>query len=95
MPGLEVFAGIDCLLTPTTPLPAVKFGQQTAQLPGGERPLVRAYLDMTLPFNLVGFPAVSVPCGVSPTGLPIGVQLVGRPFTEATILRVARRCEEA
>jgi aspartyl-tRNA(Asn)/glutamyl-tRNA(Gln) amidotransferase subunit A len=91
----QVFAGIDCLLTPTTPLPAVKFGQQTAPLPGGERPLVRAYLDMTLPFNLVGFPAVSVPCGVSPTGLPIGLQVVGRPFAEATILRVARRCEQA
>lgn len=91
----KVFSGIDCLVTPTTPLPAVEFGEQTAQLPGGERPLVRAYLDMTLPFNLVGYPALSVPCGVSPTSLPIGLQLVGRPFAEATILRVARRCEEA
>ncbi len=91
----KVFSGIDCLVTPTAPLPAAKFGQQTADLPGGKLPLVRAYLDMTLPFNLVGYPALSIPCGVSPEGLPIGLQLVGRPFAETTILRVAHQYQKA
>lgn len=87
----KVFNEIDCLLTPTTPVVATKFGQQTATLPGGEKPLVRAYLDLTLPFNFTGHPAVSVPCGFSPNGLPIGMQLVGKPFGESMILRVAHQ----
>ena len=90
----DVFARVDCLLTPTTPVVATRFGQQTADLPGGEKPLVRAYLDLTLPFNLTGHPAVSVPCGFSADGLPVGLQLVGRPFAEATILRAAHHYQQ-
>lgn len=90
-----VFSQVDCLLTPTTPVVATKFGQQTADLPGGEKPLVRAYLDLTLPFNLTGHPAISVPCGQSSDGLPIGMQLVGQPFGEATILRAAHQYQQA
>jgi aspartyl-tRNA(Asn)/glutamyl-tRNA(Gln) amidotransferase subunit A len=91
----KVFESIDCLVTPTTPLVATKFGQQKAALPGGEKSLVRAYLDLTLPFNFTGHPAVSVPCGFSRGGLPIGMQLVGRPFAEATILRLADHYQQA
>ena len=90
----EVFAKVDCLLTPTTPVVATKFGQQTADLPGGVKPLVRAYLDLTLPFNLTGHPAISVPCGSS-KGLPIGMQIVGKPFGEGGILRVAHQYQQA
>jgi aspartyl-tRNA(Asn)/glutamyl-tRNA(Gln) amidotransferase subunit A len=91
----EVFEKVDLLLTPTTPIVATRFGQQTALLPGGERPLVRAYLDSTLPFNFSGHPAMSIPCGFSREGLPIGIQLVGKPFDEATILRVAHHYQQA
>ncbi|MDP6467118.1 MAG: amidase [Pirellulaceae bacterium] len=87
----NVFASIDCLLTPTTPIVATRFGQRTAALPGGERQLVRAYLDFSLPFNLTGHPALSIPCGFSKEGLPIGVHLVGGPFEEGTILRIAHQ----
>jgi aspartyl-tRNA(Asn)/glutamyl-tRNA(Gln) amidotransferase subunit A len=90
----EVFRTVDCLLTPTTPMTATRFGQQTADLPGGAKPLVRAYLDLTLPFNLSGHPALSAPCGFSRENLPIGMQIVGRPFDEALILRLAHHYQQ-
>jgi aspartyl-tRNA(Asn)/glutamyl-tRNA(Gln) amidotransferase subunit A len=55
---------------------------------------VRAYLDLTLPFNFSGHPALSAPCGFSDDGLPIGMQIVGKPFDEATILRVAHQYQQ-
>ncbi|HEV3021603.1 MAG TPA: amidase [Pirellulales bacterium] len=91
----KVFSKVDCLVTPTSPLVATRFGQQTADLPGGAKPLVRAYLDLTLPFNLSGHPAINVPCGLSSDGLPIGMQVVGKPFGEGTILRVAHQFQQA
>jgi aspartyl-tRNA(Asn)/glutamyl-tRNA(Gln) amidotransferase subunit A len=87
----KVFDEIDVLVSPTTPVTATKFGEETADLPGGKKPLVRAYLDLTLPFNLCGYPAVSVPCGFSAAGLPIGMQLVGKPFSEGLLLRMAHQ----
>lgn len=83
------------LLTPTTPVVATRFGQQTAELPGGAKPLVRAYLDLTLPFNLSGHTAISIPCGFSQDELPIGMQLVGRPFDEMTVLAAAHQYQQA
>jgi aspartyl-tRNA(Asn)/glutamyl-tRNA(Gln) amidotransferase subunit A len=56
---------------------------------------VRAFLDVTLPFNLTGQPAISVPCGFTREGLPIGIQFVGRPFDEATLFRVGAAYESA
>jgi aspartyl-tRNA(Asn)/glutamyl-tRNA(Gln) amidotransferase subunit A len=91
----DVFRSIDCLVTPTSPIVAPRFGQQTANLPGGEKPLVRAFLDLTLPFNFTGHPALSIPCGFSRDRLPIGLQLVGHPFAEGTILRIAHQYQRA
>jgi len=90
----KAFENVDVLVTPTTPVTATKFGETTADVPGGPRPLVRAYLDLTLPFNLTGYPAISLPCGFSKTGLPIGMQLVGRPFTENVLFRVAHQYQQ-
>src|SRR5262249_26417631 len=70
---------VDCRITPTPPLAATHFGQQEADRPGGQKALVRAYLDLTLPFNLTGHPAISLPCGFSRERLPIGLQIVGKP----------------
>lgn len=90
----KVFENIDILITPTTPVTATKFGEQTADVPGGPKPLVRAYLDLTLPFNLTGYPAVTIPCGFSKSGMPIGMQLVGHPFTESVLLRAAHQYQQ-
>ena len=51
------------------------------------------FLDLTLPFNLTGQPAISVPCGFTRSGLPIGLQLVGRPYDEATLFRAGAAYE--
>jgi aspartyl-tRNA(Asn)/glutamyl-tRNA(Gln) amidotransferase subunit A len=91
----KVFEPIDFLVSPASPITASRFGEQTAKLPRGERPLVRAYLDVTLPFNLSGQPAMSIPCGFSAAGMPIGLQLVGKPFAESMLLRVAHQYQQA
>jgi aspartyl-tRNA(Asn)/glutamyl-tRNA(Gln) amidotransferase subunit A len=91
----KAFEPIDFLAAPTSPITASRFDQQTAKLPRGERPLVRAYLDVTLPFNLSGHPAMSLPCGFSPEGMPIGLQLVGKPFAETLLLRVGHQYQQA
>ncbi|MBS0261056.1 MAG: amidase [Planctomycetes bacterium] len=90
----KVFETIDVFLTPTTPVTATPFGATMAEVPGGPKPLVRAYLDLTLPFNLTGYPAIALPCGFSRSGLPIGMQLVGQPFTESVLLRTAHQYQQ-
>ena len=86
---------VDVLALPTTAIAAPRLGQQTVAL--GERTVnVVAALDrFCLSFNLAGLPAVSVPCGFTAGGLPIGLQLAGRPWAEATVLRAAAAYEAA
>jgi aspartyl-tRNA(Asn)/glutamyl-tRNA(Gln) amidotransferase subunit A len=84
----ELWRKFDVLVTPTSPIVAPPIGATTAKISGEDRPLVRVFLDATLPFNLTGQPALSVPCGFAKSGLPIGMQLVGRPFEEALLLQV-------
>jgi aspartyl-tRNA(Asn)/glutamyl-tRNA(Gln) amidotransferase subunit A len=79
----------DCLLTPTFPTVAFKIGERI------DDPLSMYLSDIyTVSVNLAGLPGISVPCGFSHEGLPIGLQLIGRSFDEATILRVARAYEK-
>jgi len=80
----QVFAGVDVVATPTTPTPAFKLGEKTSDP-------IQMYLNdiFTVSANLTGLPAISVPCGFSPDRLPIGLQLTGRMFDEATLLRAA------
>ena len=85
----ELFTRIDVLLTPTTPITAPTIEQCRTDPPA------LALIRCTLPFNLAGLPALSVPCGLSTAGLPIGLQIVGRHFEEATVLRVGAAYEEA
>ena len=90
-----LWKSFDVLITPTSPVAAPLIGATTATLGGQEIPLVRAFLDLTLPFNLTGQPAISIPCGLTPAGLPVGLQLVGRPWDEATLFRATAAYESA
>ena len=91
----KVLESVDCLVTPACPIVAPRFGETSAKLPRGEKPLVRVCLDLLLPFNLTGHPALSMPCGFSKERLPIGLQLVGKPFEEGVILRLAHHYQQA
>jgi aspartyl-tRNA(Asn)/glutamyl-tRNA(Gln) amidotransferase subunit A len=90
-----LWRSFDVLVTPTSPIAAPTIGATTATLLGQEIPLVRAFLDLTLPFNLTGQPAISILCGFTPQGLPVGLQLVGRPWDEATLFRAAAAYESS
>ncbi len=85
---------VDALVTPTVPVAAPRIGQTTVEV-GPERvETMWALSRLTRPANLTGFPALSVPCGFTQGGLPIGLQLTGRPFAEATILQIAHAYEQ-
>jgi aspartyl-tRNA(Asn)/glutamyl-tRNA(Gln) amidotransferase subunit A len=84
----EAFARCDVLLSATSPTCAWKLGEKL------DDPLAMYLMDvLTLPCNLAGLPGLSVPVAKSSAGLPIGAQLVGRPFDESTLLRTARALE--
>ena len=90
----DFFQRYDLLLTPTLSVPAFPIGQEPQVIDG--RPVLPfGWSPFTPPFNLCGQPAASVPCGWSADGLPVGLQIVGRPFEEATILRAAAAFEAA
>ncbi len=77
----EVFRACDAVVTPTSPTPAFRMGERLAD------PLTMYLSDIyTISVNLAGIPAVSVPCGFTREGLPVGLQIMGRAFDEATIL---------
>lgn len=84
---------IDALLTPTLPATAVEKDQEEIDYGSLTEPATLSYVRTTAPFNLSGMPAISVPAGHDSEGLPVGLQIAGRPFDEATVVRVARSCE--
>ncbi|NOY64957.1 MAG: Asp-tRNA(Asn)/Glu-tRNA(Gln) amidotransferase subunit GatA [Nitrospirae bacterium] len=86
----NAFEEVDIILTPTTPTTAFKIGEKISD------PL-QMYLNdiFTISVNLAGLPALSLPCGFSKDGLPIGLQLIGRAFDESSILKVAYHYEQS
>ena len=85
----ELFEKYDLLLMPTSPTTAFKFGEKS------ENPLEMYLADIcTVPVNIGGVPAISVPCSLDSKGMPIGFQLVGKEFNEETILRAAYTYEQ-
>ncbi|MFQ5872412.1 MAG: amidase [Dehalococcoidia bacterium] len=88
----EYFTRYDLFLCPTVPMPAYPHGQ-TELTVEGQTVAGRHALRATVPWDLTGSPAISVPFGWSSDGLPIGVQLVGRHFDEMTVLRAAKALE--
>lgn len=86
---------LDLLVSPTLPAAAVRPDQQEVELGGEMEPVTAAYVRTTAPFNLTGQPALSVPCGLDRDGLPVGLQLAGRPFGERDVLRAGAAYEAA
>ena len=86
---LQAFEKCDAVLTPTSPTPAFRFGEKV------DDPLAMYLNDVyTVTANLAGVPGISVPCGLSSEGLPIGMQLLGPYWSEATLLRLAHAYQE-
>lgn len=83
---------VDVIAVPCTRTPAPEIGQQTVKIGGAEVPVYSALNRLTLPFNYVGFPSLSVPSGFAGT-LPLGVQIVGKLFDEASVLGLASAYE--
>ncbi len=85
----EAFNKIDLFAMPGAPVAAPLIGAETVSIGDTEVDLAMALIRFACPSNLTGLPAISVPCGLGRQGLPIGLQLVGRAFDEATLLRAA------
>ncbi len=87
---VQAFDNCDVIIAPVAPTPAFKIGEKT------DDPL-QMYLNdvLTLPASLAGIPGISVPCGYTSRGLPVGMQILGPHFAESTILRVARFFERS
>ena len=86
----DLVTGVDVIVGPTTPTPAFKLGEKV------DDPLSMYLGDLfTVSANLSGVPAISIPCGLSAHGLPIGLQLQAPPFQEARLLRAAHMFQQA
>ncbi|HET8925900.1 MAG TPA: amidase [Candidatus Acidoferrum sp.] len=90
----KIFDAVDVVVTATTPVPPLTISDLLAD-PDHLRAKEVLSSPNTRPFNLLGLPAVSIPCGFTSKGLPIGVQIIGPPSGEATVLRLARAYEQA
>jgi len=86
---------VDVLVTPTTPITAPRIGEESVRMGGADAPVIMAMIRCTAPFNATRLPALSLPCGFTRAGLPVGMQIAGRPFDEATVLRVGHAYEQA
>ena len=91
----DVFARVDLLAAPTIPEPAPLLAAVKAGPPDEIVRRMARFSRLTRPFNALGLPALSVPCGFATDGRPVGLQLVGRPFDEATLLRAGHAYEQA
>lgn len=89
------FARVDAILAPSVPFAAPEIGQKTVRLEGAEEPVRGALVRMNRPANFTGLPAISVPCGFTKAGLPVGLQLIGPAFDEAGLLRIAYLYEQS
>jgi Asp-tRNA(Asn)/Glu-tRNA(Gln) amidotransferase A subunit family amidase len=86
---------VDVLAAPTTPTPAWRFDTEMVTLDGVEEAHRLLGQRLTVPFTALGGPSLSVPCGFTAGGLPIGLQLAGRRFDEPTVLHVGHAYEQA
>jgi aspartyl-tRNA(Asn)/glutamyl-tRNA(Gln) amidotransferase subunit A len=91
----QAMRDVDVLVTPTQPTTALKIGQIISRIGAREESVFAVSARFCAPFNISGLPAISVPCGFSPEGMPIGLQIIGKPFDEETVLRIADAFERS
>lgn len=89
----RALSGYDALLLPTVPIPAPPIGAHSVEIAGATEPVRNLMLRLTQLFNITGHPAVSLPCGATPSGLPCGLQLAGTRGQTDTLLHVAKAIE--
>jgi aspartyl-tRNA(Asn)/glutamyl-tRNA(Gln) amidotransferase subunit A len=91
-----MFEGIDVLIVPTLAAPALRVDDPNVSWPDGSTEAATdAYVRFSAPANVTGLPSLSVPCGFTGAGLPIGMQVMGKPFAEPTLLTVGQAYESA
>jgi aspartyl-tRNA(Asn)/glutamyl-tRNA(Gln) amidotransferase subunit A len=91
----EAFNRADVIVSPTLPAFSPPVGEVWVQSGDLRENVIDAFLRFNIPYDLTGFPAISISCGLSSTGLPIGLQIAGRAFDETTVLRVANAYEQS
>ena len=91
----KLWKNLDCLMTPATPMTAPKIGETTVAFGSVTEDVRIAGTRLARPFNVLGWPALALPCGFSDAGLPIGLQLVGPPQQEDTLLQAGAALEDA
>jgi aspartyl-tRNA(Asn)/glutamyl-tRNA(Gln) amidotransferase subunit A len=90
----SLWTEVDCLVMPATPNTAPAIGETTVRLGGREEDVRLATTRLVRGINALGLPALSIPCGLSGSGLPVGLQIVGQPFDEALILNIGAALED-
>lgn len=91
----EAFRSVDAIVAPTEPIAAPPIGAESVRIDGVEVGARAAIVGHCRPANFTGLPAISLPCGFTREGLPVGLQLIGRAFGEASLLQIARSYEQA
>ncbi|QIN85227.1 amidase [Rubrobacter tropicus] len=91
----EVLGEVDAILAPSVPVPATEIGQRQISIEGHQEAVYSALTRLTGPTNMNGLPSLSVPCGTTASGLPVGLQIIGRSFDEATLYRFGHAYEGA
>jgi len=89
----RAFTEVDVIVGPTTPLAAWRIGERTVRIGNADESVLAASWRLTYPWNLIGVPAISLPCGLDARGLPIGLQIAAPPFKEADLFRLAHAYE--
>jgi len=90
----QVWKEVDCLIAPATPCPAPRIGETTIRLGGRDEDVRLASTRLVRGINALGFPALSLPCGLCVSGLPVGLQIIGPAFEEALLLRAGAALED-
>jgi aspartyl-tRNA(Asn)/glutamyl-tRNA(Gln) amidotransferase subunit A len=91
----KIWTHLDCLMTPATPITAPRIGEMTVAFGSVTEDVRSAATRLTRPFNVLGWPALAIPCGFSGAGLPIGLQLVAPPQQEDSLLQAGAALEDA
>lgn len=91
----RVWDGVDCVAVPATPTPAPRIGETRISIAGVEEDVRLATTRLVRGINALGVPALSLPCGLTPGGLPVGLQLIGPAFSERKLLEVGAALEDA